>query len=62
MCGACVFQLEMVSLANVAGGTQANGCHPGRYRRPNAAGAIFHNETLLRLHAQPVRREQKMSG
>ena len=59
MHGSGVFQLEIMTVANVAGGTQTNGRHPSGDRRPDAASAILNHETFVRLYAQLVRGEQE---
>ena len=62
MHGACVAQREVVALADVAGGTQANGAHPGGDRRLDAAGAVFDDKTSVWTHAQLAGSKQEDIG
>ena len=62
MHGACVAQLEIMAVANVAGCTEADDRHPGGNGRPDPARAVFNHKTLVRAYAQSASGEQKMSG
>src|SRR5260370_7749085 len=62
MHGAGIAQLEIVALANMTGGTQANRRHPRCNGRLDAARAVLDHETFIRADAQFAGGKQKDVG
>ena len=52
MHGPCIAQADIMALANMTGGAQADRRHPCRDRRFNSARAVLDHETRIRVDAQ----------
>ena len=59
MHGSCIAQPEIVTVANMTGGTQANRRHPRCNGRLDPTRAVFDHETFIRACAQFVGGKQK---
>jgi hypothetical protein len=59
MHGAGIAQLEIMAIADVAGGAQADHCHSGGNGSPDSTSAVLDDKTFVRGHAQFARGEQE---